>query len=189
MSVAFFIAYLNNLITLPAPLAGKLEQACHEEIYQPHQVIHAAGQPETRLWFLSQGFCRAYYFDHTGKEHTLAFYDAGDLIFSYEGYWQESTDRYLEALDRSVLISLRYTDLHSMLQDYPQAIKLKDIFVRRHEHLERFRKRLMTWSAEERYLQTRKLQPDLFRKTSVRLIATYLNMTRENLSRLMARDL
>ncbi|NNU33672.1 hypothetical protein HK413_05055 [Mucilaginibacter sp. S1162] len=51
------------------------------EIYQPHQIIHADGQRENRLWFLEQGFVRSYYFDHTGREHTLAFYDNKELVF------------------------------------------------------------------------------------------------------------
>ncbi|NNU34426.1 Crp/Fnr family transcriptional regulator [Mucilaginibacter sp. S1162] len=189
MGAESLISYLSTMVRLTENYREALLTSAKNEIYQPHQIIHADGQRENRLWFLEQGFVRSYYFDHTGREHTLAFYDNKELVFSYEGFWNEPSDRYLEALQPSVLVSLTYTELREHLLLFSEAVVLKNIFVRQYEHQERFRKRLLTWKADERYRQTRKLQPELFRKASVRLIASYLNMTRENLSRLMAKNL
>jgi hypothetical protein len=73
------------------------------------------------------------------------------------------------------------------MEQYEEIKILIEIFSRQRYHQELFKSRLMTWTAEERYNQFRKANPDIFKLASIRLIASYLNMTRENLSRLMGR--
>ncbi|WP_171972573.1 Crp/Fnr family transcriptional regulator [Mucilaginibacter polytrichastri] len=180
---------LNSVTELSGAFKDVLIGHLKEEKIKAHQIIHAAGQTENRLWFVESGFARSYYFDQTGKEHTLTFYTTHDVIFSYKGFWKETTDYYLEVVSESKLISLSYESLCNLIDIYPEAWKLVTVFIRQRYYLDLFKSRLMTWSAEERYAQFRKASPEIFRLASVRLIASYLNMTRENLSRLMGKDL
>jgi CRP-like cAMP-binding protein len=189
MSGESLIGYLSTITNLSSDFIQAVTNGLHEEQYQPHQIIHAAGQIEHRLWFLERGFTRSYYFDRTGKEHTLSFYSEKEIIFSHKGFWKEATDYYLEVLEHSTLSSLSYERLHHLIEQYAETKILIGVFTRNQFNQELFKTRLLTWNAEERYLQFRKATPEIFRKASVRLIASYLNMTRENLSRLMARDL
>jgi CRP-like cAMP-binding protein len=182
-----FIGYLSAITTLSSVFEENLRKKLDEEHYKPHQIIHAAGQTEHRLWYIETGFVRSYYFDQTGKEHTLSFYLEKEIIFSYKGYWNEPVDYYLEILTPSVLISLTYESLRGM-EEFVETITLIRIFTRQRFYQELFKSRLMTWSAEERYHQFRNVHPDIFKIASIRLIASYLNMTRENLSRLMGRE-
>lgn len=180
---------LSGLTDLSENFRAALTANLKEEKIKPHQIIHAAGQTENRLWYLENGFARTYYFDQTGKEHTLTFYTSNDIIFSYKGFWKENTDYYLEVLTESKLLSLTYESLIKLIDQFPETWKLISIFTRQRYYLDLYKSRLMTWSAEERYSQFRKASPEIFRIASVRLIASYLNMTRENLSRLMSKDL
>jgi len=188
MSVNSLIGYLSTITNLTPSLTERLSSEMEVETYKSHQIIHSAGQVENRFWFIDSGFARTYYFDSTGKEHTVAFYDDQSMLFSYQGFWKQSTDYYIEILGSSVLISLTYDRLSNYLQDYSEVKTLVQYFVRFQHQQELFKSRLMTWSAEERYYQFRKIHPEIFRKATVRLIASYLNMTRENLSRLMGRE-
>jgi CRP-like cAMP-binding protein len=188
MSVESLISYLSTITKLSPAYIGALRSSLEEEQYKPHQVIHAAGQVESRLWFIGTGFARSYYFDQTGKEHTLSFYLENEVIFSYKGFWGEATDYYLEVLAPATLISLPYEALNKFIEQYPETRALVNIFTRQRYYQELFKSRLMTWAAEERYHQFRKANPEIFKIASIRLIASYLNMTRENLSRLMGRE-
>lgn len=189
MPISTLLELLFRITPLSLEFKRELPQVLHEENYRVHQIIHAAGQIENRLWFLETGLVRSYYFDATGKEHTLAFYTEMAVIFSYPGYWKEASDYYIEALSQVRLISLSYESLAILRSHHPEVSILTQHFMRRHHAQESYRCRLLTWAAEERYLQFRKSHPEIFRMASLRLIASYLNMTRENLSRLMGRDL
>jgi CRP-like cAMP-binding protein len=188
MNVASFIDYLATLTPLPSELKEVLESSLITEHYQPHQVIHAAGQTESRAWFVASGFLRGYYFDDEGKEHTAAFYSERDLIFSYHGLSQQPADHYLEALHTSTLISLRYDQIISLNMEHREMNILFVHFLRELNRREQFRTRLLMQGAEERYRQFRKAYPSVFQQAPVRMIAAFLNMTRENLSRLISRN-
>jgi CRP-like cAMP-binding protein len=184
-----FISYLSSIVALKADFCEALKSELRYENYKPHQVFHAAGQVENRLWYVEKGFVRAYYFDRTGKEHTLNFYLEKGIIFSQNGFWQLPSDYYLETLEASCLTSLTYKALNYLMAHYLDAKTLGDLIIRYKHQQEEFKSRLMTWNADERYKQFRKVNSGVFKRASIRLIATYLNMTRENLSRLMGKDL
>jgi CRP-like cAMP-binding protein len=189
MSTESLIGYLSTITNVSPNLQRDLERVHTVENYRPHQIFHAAGQIENRLWYLQSGFARSYYFDQTGKEHTLNFYQERDLIFSYKGLWKESSDYYLEAVEDTTLISITYQALNELLANYPETKTLTQVFTRHRYNEDLFKSRLMTWHADERYKQFRKTHSNIFKRASVRLIASYLNMSRENLSRLISKDL
>jgi CRP-like cAMP-binding protein len=189
MNTSAIIDYLSSLSFLSEALQTELQKMVIREEYRPHQVIHAAGHTENRLWFIEKGFARTYYLEPSGKEHTLSFYPENQLVWSNPGYWHEPVDHYLEVLEPSVLLSLTYRVLHQLNDLYPETVELVQQLIRQQYHRDLQKNRLLGMTAEERYRQVRRLMPELFRRASVRLIASYLNMTRENLSRLMGRDL
>jgi CRP-like cAMP-binding protein len=186
---AAIIEYLSSVSFLSVALKDELGKLVLREDYKPHQVIHAAGHTENRFWFIEKGFARTYYLDSSGKEHTLSFYPENNIIWSNQGYWNEPTDYYLEVLEPSVTLSVTYKMLHNLNDVYPETTGLVQLLIRQQYHQDLLKSRLLGLTAEERYQQVRKSMPELFRRSSVRLIASYLNMTRENLSRLMGRDL
>jgi CRP/FNR family transcriptional regulator, anaerobic regulatory protein len=188
MSGVSVINFLSGLTPLSPEFTAALAEEFHLEHFKAHQVIHAGGQPESRLWFLLKGFARSYYFDGDGKEHTLAFFLEEDLIFSYQGYWHEPADRYIEVLLPAELLSISYGSLHRLVERFPETRILMRYFTRKKYEQDTFICRLLTRSAEERYREFRKARPDIFRMASLRLIASHLNMTRENLSRLVGRE-
>jgi CRP-like cAMP-binding protein len=187
LRVDLLFKYLLSICTLSPAFQTELRKRLREEHYRSKHIFHSQGQAEYRLWYIAQGFVRAYYFDQEGKEHTLCFYQEKEMIFSRSGYWKETSDYYIEAIENTTLYSLAYTELRELSEHYPETQTLMEVFSRRSFHQEIFRSRLLTWSAEERYKQLRKVEPTLFKRASVRLLATYLNMSRENLSRLMAK--
>lgn len=180
-----------EFLSAMTPLSGSLKAALDEllvrESYRPHQVIHAAGHTENRCWFIETGFVRTYYPDAAGKEHTLNFYIQNEIVWSNQGYWNEAVDHYLEVLEPSVVWSLTYKVLHQLHEAYPESVELVQQLIRHQYHEDLQKNRLLAMNAETRYRELRRWKPELFRRASVRLIASYLNMTRENLSRLISR--
>jgi CRP/FNR family transcriptional regulator, anaerobic regulatory protein len=184
-----FISFLADITELSSAFTTDLSLLFKEEKYKAHQIIHSAGQVENRFWYLESGFARTYYFDQTGKEHTLSFFTEKQLIFSYKGYWREATDYYLEIVVDSRLISVSYDAVSILSQKFEETKFLIHVFKRQLYYNDLNKSRLIALAAEERYLQFRKSNPEIFKIASVKLIASFLNMTRENLSRLIGKDM
>jgi CRP-like cAMP-binding protein len=180
--------FLAAITQLSAAFVAELTAGLQQEVYKPRQIILAGGQADNRLWYLESGFARSYYYDDDGREHTLRFWNEKDVIFSYAGFWNEPSGEYLEILEPSFLYSFSYISLHQLLVHYPEALIIVSTVVLRYQARESFRKRLYTLNAEERYLQLRKDSPFIFKKAPLKMIASYLNMSRENLSRIISKE-
>jgi hypothetical protein len=188
MSVEEIIAELAKIVALSPDFKRSLHELFISETYLAHQVIDSPGNHHHRIWLVESGIVRSYYFDERGKEITQAFYVRNDLIFFWEGYLAQRTDHYLDALQNVKLQTLRYTDLEG-LKGFPEMEPLLRYFILQQRRIELFRCRLLLQNADQRYRQFRNAHPVIFRDVPLRLIASYLNMTRENLSRLIGKKL
>jgi len=182
------INFLRNITELSGGFISALEAGLQLEFYKPHQILHAAGHLENRLYFINSGFARNYYFDHSGNEHTVKFWEAGDLLFSYEGYYHVSSYFYTELLGEAELVTLSYDNLHELGRKFPEVALLIKVFLLNHQKAEYEKQALLALPARDRYLRYRKGNPAIFQKTPIRIIASYLNMTRETLTRLIGRS-
>jgi len=187
MSKITFVEYLNSVTPLSVLFKEELTANLHEEKYTARQILNAAGQTENRLWFVSEGFARSYYYDTSGKQHTLNFFKENDLIFSFDGFWRKPSDYYIETLRPAKLISLSYKDLNRLFK-FIETGDLVKIFIIQQHKSEKFKSKLMDETLKDRCRHFRETHPEIFRKATVGLIASYLNVTREYLSRLISDD-
>ncbi len=76
MNTEKLIKLLTEHCHLLPELIFDLEGRLKEEYYKTHQILHAAGQQENRIYFLKKGLIRNYYYDHHGNQHTVRFWEA-----------------------------------------------------------------------------------------------------------------
>jgi CRP-like cAMP-binding protein len=188
MSKSNFITYLSGITDLSAPLRDKLHQLLKEEHYKPHQILFAPGQSENRLCFLESGIARNYYYDEQGEDHTVRFWMPKDILFSYQGYWGQPAYFYTELMDESALISLLYDDLRALLVAFPEASVVVKTILNLFHQKDNDKQRLIALSAGQRFQEMRKHHQSVFQKVPLRIIASYLNMSRETLSRMISKS-
>jgi CRP-like cAMP-binding protein len=164
-----------------------LEAILQLEIYKPHQILYAAGHQESRIYFIDKGFARAYFYDHSGQEHTIRFWDSGSLLFSYEGYHKAPSHYYVEIMAESVLFTITYAQLQELDAIYHEPSLLIKAFLLDYQVEEFQKQQLVSLSTEERYNFTRKYNNSLFGRVPSKLIASYLQMSRETLGRYMSK--
>jgi CRP-like cAMP-binding protein len=188
MNLASIISVLSDITGLSPMFKEELSQKAGEEKYKAHQIIHAAGQMENRLYFIETGFARNYYYDHHGNEHTVKFWKAGDILFSYEGYYNVPSYFYTEILEESNVITLNYAVLHELDDKFPEISLLIKTMLIKYQHEEYEKQKLIALPAEERYLLFRENNPNIFQKAPSRIIASFLHITRETLTRYVGRN-
>jgi CRP-like cAMP-binding protein len=189
MNSELLLNFLRSITSLPIDLITSLESELHQETYKARQIIHAAGQLENRIFFLQSGFARSYYYDHHGNEHTVKFWESGDIMFSYEGYYSVPSYFYTEIIKASYAITLSYSALHELDKIYPEIGLIIKSLLLQFQQEEYERQLLIALPTEERYRALRKNKQRLFKKLPNRIIASYLHMTRETLTRLISKDI
>ncbi len=164
-----------------------LENLLNDEIYRNKQVIHAAGQIETNLYLVESGFARSYYFDREGTEHTVRFWTPGELVFSYEGYYKVPSFYYTEFMEITHTIALSYGDLIELQRLFPETSALIKHALLKNRKDGYERQNILTLAASERYERLMEQNHIIFQRSPAKYIASYLNMSRETLARLMSR--
>jgi CRP-like cAMP-binding protein len=181
------ITYLSGITTLSMPFINEVNEQLKRELYKSHQIIQAQDQPETRLWFLKKGFARSYFYDENGNEHTTRFWHEDQIIFSFSGIYNLPAMEYIEILGEAELNSLTYAQVNE-LRLYPETNAILK-FVIKNALQQKYRRHVLcTLPAAKRYQRFRKEHPEVFRSAPLRIIASYLNMTRESLSRIISQD-
>ena len=188
MNTAPLVDMLSQITPLSRALEEGLSEELQQERYKPHQILRGAGHLEDRVYFMETGFARDYYYDHHGEEHTVKIWEPGNILFSYEGYYQVPSYFYTEVMADAHFITLSYAELHSLCARYPEVSVLIKTILLQYQQEEYEKQKLIALPAKERFLQLHQKRPMLFQHAPLRIIASYLNMTRETLTRLIGKS-
>ena len=136
--------------------------------------------------FVERGILRTYSVDEKGGEHILQF--------ASEGWWVADLSSYLtgepslfniEALEDVELLLLTKTSWDQLMEAVPKFERYFRILIQ--NSLVATQKRLMqslSESAEEKYIKFTQTYPACVQRVPQHMIASYLGVTRETLSRL-----
>lgn len=138
--------------------------------------------------FIASGCFRLYRFSADGTDHTLRFGIDNWWISEQESYNRETPSDYnIEALAASTVIIWTKPQWQELMQSIPALKYFQDqLFARSLEMGNRRIYSLISSSAEERYLDFQKTYPNVFNKVPLHMVASYLGISRETLSRVRA---
>jgi CRP-like cAMP-binding protein len=135
--------------------------------------------------FVEKGMLRSYTIDEKGIEHVLQF--------APEGWWAADLASYLtlepsvfniEALEDTELLLLNQPSWDQLMQRFPKFERYFRLLIQ--NNLISTQKRLIqsfSQSAEEKYIKFTKTYPQCVQRVPQHMIASYLGITRETLSR------
>lgn len=173
-----------------AALARLLDGAVHRVLRKGEHLLRA-GSIADDVYFVHQGLLRYYFNDPAdgGQERTGQFFDAGILATDAESYLLRTpAEQNFEALEKSSIVALPRAVL-AAAYDQDHAIErfgrlmLEEALV----GSQRRATRLLVLQPEERYRRFIETRPDVARRVPQYLIASYLGLTPESLSRIRRR--
>ena len=135
------------------------------------QIVQHPGELNTRVYYVTRGLLRSYVIDERGREHTYLF-SPGDW---YCADACEPAELFIEALEDS---EVEVLGKHAAVARHERLVLVKRISAMQRRML-----MLMSASALERYRYFESLYPELVQRVSQRLIASFLGVTPEALSK------
>ncbi|TPE42417.1 Crp/Fnr family transcriptional regulator [Pontibacter mangrovi] len=155
----------------------------------PHrQLLLSAGQLPDYLYYVEKGLIRGYFYDDaSGRPVTLFLWDEVSWAVPLQGFFhRQPSDIYLEVMPESVLLSLSRGQVNELVECLPAAeTLLRGLLLRYCAFHKKRTKDLLTRSAWERYLDLLQTHPHIEQKVSKEVIASYLGVTPQSLSRLL----
>lgn len=144
------------------------------------------GDPCKYTIFVEKGLLRSFTIDEKGNEHILQFsmpgWWTGDLYSFLTG---EPSNYNIQALEESELLLITQPSWDQLLEQVPAFERYFRILIQ--NNLIATQRRLMvTFSetAEEKYLRLLNDFPDIIQQVPQHMIASYIGITRETLSRI-----
>lgn len=136
-------------------------------------------------FFVEGGLLRQYSIDDKGKEHTISFAPKNWFVTDRESvYFNEASVYYIQALEDSEVVLIDEDFFLKLSKEFPSFTDFNNRLLHNHiRHLQNRINMLLSASAEQRYLEFVAMYPDILLRVPQTMIASYLGITPESLSR------
>ena len=136
--------------------------------------------------FVVKGILRSYIIDEKGAEHILQFAPEGWWITDLYSYLTSEPSNFsIDALEDAELLMIARPEWEELMRKLPKLEHYFRVLVQ--NHLIATQRRLLqtiTQTAEEKYILFAQTYPDCIQRVPQHMIASYLGISRETLSRL-----
>lgn len=137
------------------------------------------------IFFVEKGLLRQFSLDEKGKEHILTFAPENWFVTDRESSYFNKPSRYfIQALENTRVAVLDDGFIQKMSQKFPAFANFNNTLL--HNNIRSLQNRinlLLSASAEDRYLQFIKMYPDILLRVPQSMVASYLGIAPESLSR------
>ncbi|MFL9832791.1 Crp/Fnr family transcriptional regulator [Chryseobacterium terrae] len=177
--------YLAKVFEVPAEKVNLCSIQYELKKVGKHEMLLQEGEVCRNTFFVEKGLLRMYSIDKNGKEHVIQFAPENWLIGDRSSlYFNEKSRYYIEAVEDSEVLFLQPDFFSKLLEEFPNTIEKNDLIIQKHvKSLQDRINSLLGETAEERYLKFIKMYPDLLLRVPQWMIASYLGITPESLSR------
>lgn len=152
-------------------------------------VLLYQGEICKELYFVHSGCIRTYYLTKQGHEKTRLIAFENSLATSISSFIsQQPSFEFVDTLENSELLVISHKDFYRLVADIPQWEKFYRRFLER-AYLFQNKKieNLVTLSTKQRYDKLIADTPQYIQRLSNKILASYLDVTQETLSRLKSK--
>lgn len=174
----------ENFRPIPPPLLEFAEV----KTYPKGHTLVGSDKVCQHIFHILSGSCRLFYYQD-GREITSWFAFENETITSSSYFSRQPGSERIETLEPTTVIQSTYDQQQALFAKYPEAeryvrLQQEQVIIR----LEQRIKSLLFQTAHDRYEQLMALFPSIMLRVPHYLIASYLGITPETLSRMRAAD-
>lgn len=180
-----FKSYLINAAAISEEQATELYDKLQKKKYEKGTILLNKGAICSNSFFVEKGLLRSYRLGDDGKEHIIQFAPENWFIVDRSSvYFNDPSDSFIEAVEDTEVVLLKENFFATANKISPVFGQFNDKLL--HNHIRQMQKRinlLLGATAERRYLSFIEMYPDLLLRVPQWMIASYLGITPESLSR------
>lgn len=180
-----FHSFLTSSLDLGGIELDSLLKSCIQKEVSKGDFLLSPGQKCSHTFYVESGLLRQYTLDDKGKEHVLQFAPEGWFMTDRESvYFGETSIYFIEVLEDSKVFLMEEKHLLDLATSLASFTELNNKMLHNHiRHLQNRITSLLSDTAEQRYLKFINTYPDLLARVPQWMIASYLGITPEGLSR------
>ena len=177
---------LGSIAPLSAAYQQRLSRQLVTETYPARHLLLQPGEICRNIHFICSGLVRIYTMDENGREKTIIFMGPGELAVDVSSFYEQSVaSEYLETMQPTTIQSLTWSQLNSFYADFSEGNYIGRIITQKYLVMAVARNmELLTSSIQDRYLSLLQRYPAIEQQVTQGHIASYLDISRETLSRL-----
>ena len=177
--------YLKTKTGLTEQEIEALTSSLVAKTYRKGEFLLHVGEVCNYAFFVEKGVLRSFTTDETGKEHIIQFGPENWYVTDRSSaYFHEPSDFAIEAIEETTVVLIDASFISNASAVYPSFMHFNEKALQ--GHIRQLQKRinlLLSATAETRYLDFIRLYPDLTLRVPQWMIASYLGITPESLSR------
>jgi CRP-like cAMP-binding protein len=176
--------YLQKRVPLSDQQFDLISKDLKVKTFQRNEIILSQGDTSSRTYFVLEGLMRSYSVDTKGKVHIIQFAPELWWLSDRNILFNEAAEFNIDAVEATSALVIPQNFFQQAAIHVPEMVGLNISML--HNAIRFMQKRinmLLSATAEERYLDFIKLYPNLTLRVPQWMIASYLGITPESLSR------
>lgn len=180
-----FNKYLSEILEIPENRLIICSKEYEKRTVKKGEYLLRADEICKYTFYVEKGLLRMYSVDKNGKEHIIQFAPENWLISDRSSlHFNEKSTYYIDAVEDAEILFLSADFFNNLLSEFPNSVEKNNLLLQKHvKSLQDRINSLLGETAEERYLKFLKMYPDLMLRVPQWMIASYLGITPESLSR------
>ena len=184
-----FFDHLNQFVTISEKEFEIIRSYFETQNLKKKQLLMKADGPCDQIYFVLKGCVHMYFITERGTERTVQFALENWWITDFLAYQkQTSTHFFIQAIENTVVLSVRYGEYERLLHDFPQLERyFRIIFQIAYGSSIMKMKYLFDFSKEEIYFHFTEHFPEFAQRVPQYLIASFLGLTPEYVSEIRSK--
>lgn len=180
-----FRNHLSQILGVPITSLDVCSTFYEIKEVKKNEIILREGEISDSTFFVEKGLLRMYSIDKAGKEHVIQFAPENWIISDTTSQLLNEKSRfYIEAIEESIIVVTKEGFFENLSKIYPDVAEKNQRLMFNHiKNLQNRVNALISTTAEERYMDFLKKYPNLMLRAPQWMVASYLGITPESLSR------
>ena len=179
--------FIQAVFPMPPQQADRIVNYFKEKNFSRYDFLLKEGRPCNEYHFLVSGFMRAYIHDLEGNDVTTAFHAPSQVVCELFSFFKRIPSREnIQVLsEEATTLYITFDELQEVFHGLPEFREFgRSILVNSYAQLKGRMLSMLQETAEQRYGQLIKTNPDIFQHAPLKHIASYLGVTDTSLSRI-----